>query len=596
MSAPQTPQSPLVLRQISSKDPGGLRQDLKRELIQNFVSIFSLAIFIWLYTLALLNKNIFTLSIGINLIFSVLGLAIFGVGLQAGLMPLGQLVGAGLPKRVKRRYVMLTIFVLGILCTIAEPAIGALKEAGADTDEKQAPLLANILDSAGSLMLMVGVGVGFAGVAGCLRLVKDVKIKGCLFATCLPAGVLTLICANLGTSLATVTGLAWDCGAVTTGPVTVPIVLALGIGVAGASKSTSERTAARAEDEVDLSGFGIVTFASLFPVLTVWTMAMFLHIVNPAAEDSAHHVPDNESWVDDSNPGATLKAEDLAEVLFATCRAVLPLVGFLLGVQHFLVKEPLPDRDRMIKGLVMTFVGMFVFSFGLNGALTPLGKEAGSALPDAINLWGDTCGAVVILAFGFLSGLIATFSEPALAALGDTVEKLTEGKFSKMKLIFSVAIGVGAGITLGFAKVYFKLDLTIILVVGYTACLILTHFSDEATACVAWDCAGVTTGPVTVPIVLASGLALGRTVKVAEGFGILSCASIGPILSVMIAGLLQKRAASPERKAEDALFRLPMNNGAVEVQDRSFERVQGGPRQQSSAAEIMRQNRAGVSG
>merc|ERR1711920_312644 len=99
---------------------------------------------------------------------------------------------------------------------------------------------------------------------------------------------------------------------------------------------------------------------------------------------------------------------------------------------------------------------------------------------------------------------------------------------------------------MGMAKVYFQLDLWIILLVGYSVCLILTKYSSEAIVSIAWDSAGVTTGPVTVPIVLASGLALGDAAKVAEGFGILSCASIGPILSVLITGLLQP--SSPQSR------------------------------------------------
>merc|ERR1712113_419004 len=125
----------------------------------------------------------------------------------------------------------------------------------------------------------------------------------------------------------------------------------------------------------------------------------------------------------------------------------------------------------MSRGILFTAIGMFLFSFDLRGALTPLGGGAGRALPKAIEMWGSVMGVLVILAFGFLAGMGATFAEPALVALGETVEKLTKGKFRKGKLIFAVAIGVGSGIALGFAKVYFKLHLWKILLVGYSCCL-----------------------------------------------------------------------------------------------------------------------------
>merc|ERR1711957_589926 len=116
-----------------------------------------------------------------------------------------------------------------------------------------------------------------------------------------------------------------------------------------------------------------------------------------------------------------------------------------------------------------------------------------------------------------------------------------------MKLIFSVAVGVGSGIAVGFAKVYFHLNLWYILSAGYTLCLALTMVTKDAIVCIAWDSAGVTTGPVTVPIVMASGLALAEAVGADEGFGILTCASIGPILSVLIAGQFRGKASDKRR-------------------------------------------------
>merc|ERR1712110_1349793 len=135
---------------------------------------------------------------------------------------------------------------------------------------------------------------------------------------------------------------------------------------------------------------------------------------------------------------------------------------------------------------------------------------------------------------GFLAGMGATFSEPALSALGDTVHALTKGEFKKSSLIMSVALGVGTGICIGLAKIRWELPLWILLVVAYALAFGLTAVSEEAITCVAWDSAGVTTGPVTVPIVLALGGSIAQTNHVAEGFGILSCASFGPIIAVLL--------------------------------------------------------------
>jgi len=134
-------------------------------------------------------------------------------------------------------------------------------------------------------------------------------------------------------------------------------------------------------------------------------------------------------------------------------------------------------------------------------------------------------------------GLGATMAEPALNALGMTVESLTNGAFHKSMLIMAVSVGVACGIAIGLLKVVYDLPLAALLIPGYLAAAVLTAFSSEEFVNIAWDSAGVTTGPVTVPLVLALGLGLGGAIGAVDGFGILSMASIGPILSVLITGL-----------------------------------------------------------
>jgi hypothetical protein len=146
-------------------------------------------------------------------------------------------------------------------------------------------------------------------------------------------------------------------------------------------------------------------------------------------------------------------------------------------------------------------------------------------------------GLIIALVFAWILGFGATVAEPALNALGATAEELTSGAFKKKTLIIAVSIGVAFGIALGLSKLIFDLPLVWIIVPGYLAAIVLTAVSSEAFVNVAWDSAGVTTGPITVPLVLAMGLGFGVATDATEGFGILCMASIGPIISVMISGL-----------------------------------------------------------
>lgn len=200
---------------------------------------------------------------------------------------------------------------------------------------------------------------------------------------------------------------------------------------------------------------------------------------------------------------------------------------------------------------------MCVFNIGLTYGLGAIGSQTGGVLPAAFMelpisatspIFGLTMGLIVVIGFAFILGFGATLAEPALNALGMTVENLTNGAFRKSMLMYSVAGGVAVGIALGVSKVVLGFDLMKVLLPLYGLGIILTIFSTEEFVNVAWDSAGVTTGPVTVPLVLAMGLGLGNAVSAVEGFGILSLASICPIVAVLSMGLviqfINKRSAN----------------------------------------------------
>lgn len=163
---------------------------------------------------------------------------------------------------------------------------------------------------------------------------------------------------------------------------------------------------------------------------------------------------------------------------------------------------------------------------------------------------GGSGGYLIVILFAFIMGFGATLAEPALNALGMKVEELSVGTFKKMTLIYAVAIGVGLGIALGAVKIIWNIQIFWMLIPSYLILLVLTAISDEQYVNIGWDSAGVTTGPVTVPLVLAMGLGLGARVEgVVEGFGILSMASACPILAVLLMGISASRKAKKMQNA-----------------------------------------------
>ncbi|MEC5128267.1 DUF1538 domain-containing protein [Verrucomicrobiales bacterium BCK34] len=575
-----------------------------------------------------------TIALGIAVV--VLGLTFFMEGLRLGLMPFGETIGAILPRNSKLPLIMAFSFILGIGATFAEPAISVLKQAGSGVSPATAPLLYSLLNNfSGQLVASVGVGVGIAVTLGILRFFYGWSLKILIIPIVLLLIGLTLY-AYFDPVLRPVIGLAWDCGAVTTGPVTVPLVLALGIGVCRIVGSDNDGAA----------GFGIVTLASLFPIVAVLGLAIFHHTSgdyyggenfkgetispvsneanepvaeeNSTAEEPLRFTPEEfieyqtsgelsgfttryeggEAELDEKgrivlknaqivlvkrddkgmienfvirqtknpwNPHLEIPKATIASLKMAG-QAILPLCAFLFLTLLVVLRERLRKADEIALGVLFAVFGMALFGLGLTMGLIPLGTQLGANVPitfASITPWGLSgtvsplfesalFGKVITILFAFFLGYGATLAEPALNALGQTVDDVTVGVFKKKLLMQVVAVGVGMGIAAGVAQMAFEsLNLTWMLIPPYLLLLALTFLSTEEFVNFAWDSAGVTTGPITVPLVLAMGLGIGANIPgVGDGFGILALASVGPIMTVLIVGLIVNRARKEEFNPE----------------------------------------------
>ncbi len=671
---------------------------VRRRFVEQLRSVWLIVAYLVAFQTLILGIPLFgatVLALGVVLV--VVGLMFFMEGLLLGLMPLGEAIGIKLPQKSRLPTILLFAFVLGVGATFAEPAVGILKVAGSSVKAWDAPLLFLLLNrQADALVYAVAAGVGIAVVLGMLRFLYGWSLKPFIYVL-VPLLLLLSAASAFEPNLVALTGLAWDCGGVTTGPVTVPLVLALGIGIC--------RVVARDGDSRS-GGFGVVTLASLFPVLTVMLLGLALLSGVPRPMPQAeflgaqhrqqavalfdsrermagyvleHADPQGQlAFFDGSREAmlaylrelaaspalrlaafgadgdarlrawavtradaqqklavfgdeATLRAQTdahwrgdgpplaLGEValrnLAASLQAIVPLSLLFFAVLWFVLRERVKRVDEIGLGLGFAVVGMTVFSMGIELGLSRLGGQVGAKLPSAFMsialedqrqvirnfdparvqqaaaadgsqhsyfvlhdnggfvampydaahfdattrsytftprtgpLYGNAgalAGIGVVLLFAFVMGYGATLAEPALNALGRTVEELTVGSFRKALLIQAVAIGVGLGMLFGVAKIVWGIPLVWLLAPPYLLLLWLTHRSSEDFVNIGWDSAGVTTGPITVPLVLAMGLGIGNQVGVVEGFGILAMASVYPVLTVLGLSLwLQRR----QRKA-----------------------------------------------
>ena len=533
-----------------------LQPYLSTRFIDQARAVVPLALYLAAFQYLVLQTPVMDASIIAGGLFAVMiGLMLFMEGLKLGLMPFGEVIGNTLPRKLPLPGVLFIAFLLGIGVTFAEPAIGALQVAGSIVDPEKAPYLFTLLnDRSGATVLLVGLGVGLAAVLGTVRFLRGWSLKPLIFMSLAPTLVLSVI-AFLDPELTKIVGLAWDCGAVTTGPVTVPLVLALGIGVASAAGKGADSS---------LSGFGIVTLASVFPILGVLCLSFYTAYTVPPdviiakaneVKMAAEMATAQPEW---------FEVTPWTEVILGV-RAIVPLVIFLAIVLFIVLREKMKNAFITYYGIILAVVGMCIFNIGLTYGLAKLGDQSGGLIAGAFTsidaiaaspLYSVTIGVSIAALFAWVLGLSATLAEPALNALGMTVQNLTNGAFKKSMLMGAVAFGVATGIMLGVLKLIYGFHIMYILIPGYTIGLILTVLSTEEFVNVGWDSAGVTTGPVTVPLVLAMGLGFGNALGSTEGFGILAAASICPIVAVLTLGLyVQFKVKREERRMERELAR-----------------------------------------
>ncbi|PJZ36894.1 hypothetical protein CH354_12465 [Leptospira levettii] len=593
---------------------------LQKKIWNQFKSVIWIVLYLSVFQLLVLRipiKEAGIISFGICAV--ILGLTFFLEGLFLGLMPLGEALGLKLPQKLGMFSILIFSVLLGMGATLAEPAIAILKACGSKVAPWDAPLLYYLLNGGSdTLYLSIAIGVGISVVIGMFRFLYGFSLSKIL----VPSVLLLLavsIYAFFDENLQHISGLAWDSGAVTTGPVTVPLVVALGIGISKVSEKNEQSSA-----------YGVVTLASLFPILAVFLVGIYFSnkVPKPMTEMEffKHGIHTEQSNFLLGNNAKQYKRQTLESktqfkqnttfkefptkmvVAFQLAlRAILPLSIFLILFLYFILKEKIAYPEEVQLGIVFSILGLTIFNFGIMFGLNQLGDQVGGKLPstfrsieltDSIKFiknfnpksvytavneegkeekffylkerklysgipyheenWNPTnkvyeyipihgpifgkednlLGYVIVLAFAFVLGYSATLAEPALSALGNAVEETTVGTFRKSLLIQSVAIGVGFGTLTGILKIVLEIPLIWILVPIYIFLLILNTVSKSEFIEIAWDSAGVTTGPITVPLIIAMGLGIGNQLGTIDGFGILACASAFPILSVLIMGII----------------------------------------------------------
>ena len=225
------------------------------------------------------------------------------------------------------------------------------------------------------------------------------------------------------------------------------------------------------------------------------------------------------------------KKESILEVVFS----VLPITVLIIILQFTLIWLPMDEFLKFIAGTIMVSLGLIFFLIGVNIGLLPVGELIGATLPKTKKLW-------LIILFGFILGFVVTVAEPDVRVLSSQVDQVSNGEISSNILIYSVALGVGFFVGISMLNSFLNIPIKYLLVVSYSIVFLLAFFFPREFIPISFDAGGVTTGPMTVPFILALGIGvasvLSRKKSSTDGFGIVALASIGPIIAVMILGVL----------------------------------------------------------
>jgi nitrogen regulatory protein PII len=478
----------------------------RRLLFESFRDLLPIVIVILIFQLGVLQTvpdNWMPTTVG--LIIVGVGLAIFLQGLEIGIFPVGEGLARDFAKSGSTVWILIFAFAIGFGTTIAEPALAVIAD-------KAAAISSGRID-ANTLRYVVAVSVGFAILLGVYRIIKGHPIHYYII-----AGYILVVSVTFAAPKEII-GLAYDLGGVTTSTVTVPLVAALGIGLASTIKGRSPV----------IDGFGLIAFASLTPMIFVQIYGIFVYNFVEATEVAKIAIEAKASV------STTVTLDSVVSGILAVVRDVLPILAIIMFFQYGILKKQIENLKLVILGFVLVIVGLYAFILGLELGLFALGESMAYQLTNAGNMW-------VIYLFAFAIGFSTTMAEPALMAIAKNAKEISDGQINDLTLRIFVAVGVAIGISLGAFRIVDGGHIHYYIIVGYIIVIILTYFAPKYIIPIAYDSGGVTTSTVTVPLVAALGIGLATNIEgrsaLIDGFGLIAFASLFPMITVMAYGII----------------------------------------------------------
>lgn len=514
---------------------------LLKESFRDLIPIVLVILFFQLAIIQSVPEDWMTTTIG--MIIVGIGLAIFLQGLEIGIFPVGEGLARDFAKSGSTFWILIFGFMIGFGTTIAEPALAVIAD-------KAASISSGRID-ASMLRFVVAGSVGFAILLGVYRIIKGHPIHYYIIAGYIAVVSVTFFAPK------EIIGLAYDLGGVTTSTVTVPLVAALGIGLASTIKGRNPI----------IDGFGLIAFASLTPMIFVQVYGIYVYTFVDATEVAKIVV---EATV---SKATVITPESVTLGIIAVIKDVVPILAIIFFFQYVILRKKIENLKLVIIGFILVILGLYAFILGLEMGLFALGESMAYQLTQMNNTW-------IIFAFAFAIGFSTTMAEPALMAIAKKSKEISDGKINDMTLRVFVAFGVAFGIALGAFRIIDGGHIHYYIIVGYLVVVWLTFIAPKHIIPIAYDSGGVTTSTVTVPLVAALGIGLATNIEgrdpLLDGFGLIAFASLFPMITVMTYGIIAERfnSSDSEIAKEDEKSGTSKIHGSLEgVDDMSLSTI-----------------------
>jgi len=461
------------------------------------------------------SGELITFSIGAVLL--ILGIGLFNLGADLAMTPMGTHVGAGLSRQRKLGLLLAVCFVLGVLITVAEPDLQVLA--------KQVSAVMN----GTVLVYAVGFGVGAFLVVSVLKIVFRKSLSHILMLFYMLLFALALLLAV--NDKLNLLPMAFDSGGVTTGPITVPFIMALGVGISSVLGDKKSQD----------NSFGLVALCSVGPILAVLLLGVF------SKSELTYQVPDYTVSNDILNSFLTTAKHTAKEVAIALGL----IVAFFVVCQIAFLRLPKKRLLKIAMGVLFTYLGLVIFLTGVNVGFMPIGYQMGYGLAEM--------HPALLVFFGLTVGVLVVLAEPAIHVLNQQVEEVTGGYVTRRSMIIGLCIGVGAAIALSMVRIIFDFSLVYYIIPGYFLSLALSLFVPPVYTAIAFDSGGVASGPMTSGFILpfAVGVCVnlqGSDAVLRDAFGVVALVAMTPLITIQILGF--KAIISTRLKEHKAMKRI----------------------------------------